>query len=523
MLAGAMVAVVAVVVVGGILFASAKASLTADSSAIAKIGMPLGGGTIESVTVLAGRSDQPVPVQVRHGSVILPTRQVPVGSRMEVQVIVKRPGWIAWLAGKTQRLNLTVIAPAASLRSHFITISHGTLRLHFKQPISAYAYGPTPGHLHHTVLPAPTATVTVPHNGAAGTQFVSASPRVWENAHASAVSWFPPGSSAVAVASPAPGTKITPSTPITLTFSRPVSGVLRSHLPPVSPNTPGAWHTLNSHTIQFRPRDYGYGLGAKVQIPLPNGVRLSNAAPGGSANSATWTVPPGSTTRLQQLLSVLGYLPLKFDYAHSTGVVRTPAAQEAAAVKPPAGRFVLRWSNIPSWFASEWAPGSYGELTKGAVMAFENTMGMTADGVDGPTVWTALINAVIRGHRNTFGYTLADVSEGSPESVSVWHNGKVVATSAVNTGGPATPTAQGTFAVFEHAPSVTMSGTNPDGSTYSDPGIPDVSYFNGGDALHGYIRASYGFPQSDGCVEMPYANAAQVYPYTPIGTIVHVT
>ena len=47
--------------------------------------------------------------------------------------------------------------------------------------------------------------------------------------------------------------------------------------------------------------------------------------------------------------------------------------------------------------------------------------------------------------------------------------------------------------------------------------------FHGGDALHGFIRASYGFPQSDGCVEMPYGEAAEVYPYTPIGTIVHVT
>jgi hypothetical protein len=49
-----------------------------------------------------------------------------------------------------------------------------------------------------------------------------------------------------------------------------------------------------------------------------------------------------------------------------------------------------------------------------------------------------------------------------------------------------------------------------------------VSYFNGGDALHGFIRASYGFPQSLGCVEMPFAEAGQVWPYTPIGTIVNV-
>ena len=67
-----------------------------------------------------------------------------------------------------------------------------------------------------------------------------------------------------------------------------------------------------------------------------------------------------------------------------------------------------------------------------------------------------------------------------------------------------------------------MSGTNPDGSHYSDPGIPWVSYFNGGDALHGFDRSSYGTPQSVGCVEMPPANAAVVYPLTPMGTLVTV-
>ena len=88
---------------------------------------------------------------------------------------------------------------------------------------------------------------------------------------------------------------------------------------------------------------------------------------------------------------------------------------------------------------------------------------------------------------------------------------------------PAAPTAQGTFAVFEHALSVTMSGTNPDGSHYVDPGIPFVSYFNGGDALHYFARGGYGYQQSLGCVEMPYSEAESVYPYTPIGTLVQVT
>jgi len=53
----------------------------------------------------------------------------------------------------------------------------------------------------------------------------------------------------------------------------------------------------------------------------------------------------------------------------------------------------------------------------------------------------------------------------------------------------------------------TMSGTNPDGSHYADPGIPWISYFDGSSALHGFIRATYGWPQSLGCVEMPFASA----------------
>jgi lipoprotein-anchoring transpeptidase ErfK/SrfK len=67
-----------------------------------------------------------------------------------------------------------------------------------------------------------------------------------------------------------------------------------------------------------------------------------------------------------------------------------------------------------------------------------------------------------------------------------------------------------------------MQGTNPDGSTYDDPAVPWASYFNGGDALHGFVRATYGSPQSNGCVEMAISSAAQAWPLTPVGTLVSV-
>ncbi len=154
-------------------------------------------------------------------------------------------------------------------------------------------------------------------------------------------------------------------------------------------------------------------------------------------------------------------------------------------------------------------------------MAFENDHNLTTDGLPGPDVWRALINAAVAGDRSSFGYTFVTVSTGS-QSLDLWHNGQQVLTTAVNTGIASAPTATGTYPVYEHIRVGTMSGTNPDGSHYNDPGIQFISYFNGGDALHAFTRAQYGFPQSLGCVEMALGPAGQVWPYTPIGTLVHV-
>ena len=91
------------------------------------------------------------------------------------------------------------------------------------------------------------------------------------------------------MANPGPGATIKPDTPITLTFSKPVSKALGTHMPPISPGTPGSWHTVNSHTIRFEPTGYGYGLGAKVQVALPNDVRLL----GGQSSSGVQHRAPG--------------------------------------------------------------------------------------------------------------------------------------------------------------------------------------------------------------------------------------
>jgi lipoprotein-anchoring transpeptidase ErfK/SrfK len=177
---------------------------------------------------------------------------------------------------------------------------------------------------------------------------------------------------------------------------------------------------------------------------------------------------------------------------------------------------------MPASLESLWTQGTDNVITRGAIMTFQDQNGLGTDGVAGPQVWQKLLQNVAAGTVNTVAYNYVSVSQAVPETTTVYTNGAVAYTTPANTGVAAAPTAQGTFPVYLRYLTTTMSGTNPDGSHYSDPGIPWVSYFNGGDALHGFDRSSYGTPQSDGCVEMPPANAAVVYPLTPIGTLVTV-
>ena len=89
-------------------------------------------------------------------------------------------------------------------------------------------------------------------------------------------------------------------------------------------------------------------------------------------------MPAGSTLRLQQLLALLGYLPVKFSTAGRRRP--TPAAQEAPRSKPPKGSFTWRYPNTPSALKACGSPGSYGVMTQGALMAFENDQGWRPTG-----------------------------------------------------------------------------------------------------------------------------------------------
>src|SRR5262249_54635719 len=188
-----------------------------------------------------------------------------------------------------------------------------------------------------------------------------------------------------------------------------------------------------------------------------------------------------------------------------TDVRRTMRSELAAAVDAPAGQFQWGYPNTPPELRALWKEGVPNEITRGAVMMFEDEHDLPVDAIAGPKVWHALLADAVAGKRRNVGYSYVYVHRDVPQLLTLWHSGRVVLPSPGNAGVPAAPTALGTWPVFEHIPIGRMSGTNPDGSHYNDPGIRWISYFHGGDALHAFNRASFGTPQSLGCVELPLA------------------
>ncbi len=285
-------------------------------------------------------------------------------------------------------------------------------------------------------------------------------------------------------------------------------------------------------------------------------VALTSALTVTTARAAVEPTSVHFSIRLEdQLLANLRYLPLSFDASSSPGApppsatttttsptttTTDPAATTTTTADPtttttvtPAknepnptaireGSFVWRFPTLAAKIGSLWTVGTENVILRGALMRFQDVHDLDATGnMDGAT-WKALLIAAIKDQASPTPYDYVYVTQGQPEKLQLYQNGRVTFKTLVNTGISAAPTADGTFPVYLRFTTTTMSGTLPDGKPYDDTGIPWVSYFNGGDALHGFIRSSYGYPQSLGCVEMPFNDAAALWPHTPIGTLVTV-
>ena len=310
---------------------------------------------------------------------------------------------------------------------------------------------------------------------------------------------------------------------IKIHFSAPVAA--DSRLPKIKPRIAGTWQGTGTSTLEFVP-SRGFNQLTHVRVTIPGGSAGVRSAQGGLLAKSVrleFTTGRYQAARLDELLAQLGYLPLTWSAsAGATAPAATDAAgQLAAAYSPPQGSYSWQ-SGYPSELQSFWQNGDSGSLMlKGAVMAFESDHGLAVDGDPGPEVWSALLQAVAAGQDNTHGYTYALASEGNPEELTVWHDGRVIMRSPANTGIQQAPTTLGTAPVYLKYYYQVMKGKNPDGSKYADP-VYYVSYFRSGEAVHYFNRGSYGFPQSLGCVELPWSNAKFIWKYLTYGTLVTV-
>ena len=315
--------------------------------------------------------------------------------------------------------------------------------------------------------------------------------------------------SAQAVRSSVTGT-ISASMPLVrLAFARDVSA---SQLPRlvVRPALTTTWQQIGPREVQAV---VSGALSPLTRYVMDVPTRVSCAA-----RCAVLASSPRATSAIadvafeEQLLASLGYLPLRF----------TPLIPGADPTQPTPGTYTWDYPALPASLAAQWRAGQANVLATGALMAFQSDHQLASTGVANVATWNALSRAVEDHALDAHPYSYVAVSMASPETLTLYVDGVKRFHTLVNTGISVSPTATGTYPVYLRYTSQTMSGTNPDGTHYSDPGIPWVSYFNGGDALHGFIRATYGWPQSLGCVEMPFAAAQTIWPSTPIGTLVSV-
>jgi peptidoglycan hydrolase-like protein with peptidoglycan-binding domain len=320
------------------------------------------------------------------------------------------------------------------------------------------------------------------------------------------------GAFAVSSTTPARGSTGFPSDgTVVVRFSTPLSPI--SPMPSLKPSVPGTWRRASATSVEFVP-SMPLPPYSKETITIPggiSGVRSADGATLRNTETVSFDVADASMLRLQQLLAELHYLPLTFSPT-------TPVARPRDLAEVQHGTFTWRWTP-PAWEQALWTPGVANPITQGAVMAFQHQNGMANTGIATAATWTALFQAVRAGNDDQEPYDYVYVSKTLPETLTLYREGKVVLTSPTNTGLPGYPTTDGTYPIYLRFTENYMSGTNPNGTHYHDL-VHWINYFNGSEAVHGFVRAAYGFPQSLGCAELPVATAGKVYPYLAIGDLV---
>jgi hypothetical protein len=156
------------------------------------------------------------------------------------------------------------------------------------------------------------------------------------------------------------------------------------------------------------------------------------------------------------------------------------------------------------------APGVLDEQTSLSVVAFQKLAGLPATGLPDAATFAAL--AAGKGV-----FPIKFPEHGRHVEADLTHQvvaligagGQVESIYDTSSGKPSTPTAPGNFRVYLKTPGI------------NDKGMVDSSYFNGGDAIHGYAEVPP-YAASHGCLRVPVLDAPTIYDWVQIGTPVDV-
>ena len=255
-----------------------------------------------------------------------------------------------------------------------------------------------------------------------------------------------------------------------------------------------------------------------VRLELPSGQSPSRGATPSRSQRGRWTVSRRELVRLQQLLATAGYLPL--GWAPAGGRDRNAAGREGRGDHPPAGRFEWRYARTPPELRRLWA---LGRAEHDHARRRDDVRARPRAGGRRPRRPAGVARADRRRDRRQEAHRRLQLRLRPSQRAAVTRPlAQRPASSSPRRATPVSPPPR----PARHVPRLRAHPGRDDERHQSGrlplprPGIRWISYFNHGDAIHAFKRASFGTPQSLGCVELPLAAAAKVWPYTPIGTLV---
>lgn len=327
------------------------------------------------------------------------------------------------------------------------------------------------------------------------------------------------------MSSPTPRTRIASRPRATLTngaaallvrFSAPVAP--SSPPPTLRPYVAGRWKALDDSEV-FTPSSSLLPC-SRYTLIVWGGSQSVGHAPLGRRRAFHLKVVCPSITALQQALARLGYLGARLRSRHHARLLRAHESLHEAALslfRPPPAAFVADPSDAPPV-----RRGQLNTVTRAALEVYQADRGLGVTGTPNRQTWLSLLHDLSADRRDAHPYTWVQVSESQPERLWLHRGHDVALTTLVNTGVAGAETPRGIFPIYLRFVSTSMAGEDPNGVRYDVPDVPWVNYFNGGDAVHGYPREAYGFPQSNGCIELPIEAARTIYPMLQIGDLVWV-